>query len=280
MILIDFNGIAVSNAVAMGLEADEDVIRHMILNSIRLHKTNHQMKCGDVVICCDAGNYWRRDDFPAYKHSRKKAMNDGKRDWTELFRIIELVLSEIQDNFPYKVIRIDRCEADDIIGELCAYTQEFGQYEKVMIISGDKDFAQLQQHKNVAQYAPVQRKYIKEENAKQFLDVHILKGDSSDGVPNVLSADNCFVEGTRQTPLRKKILDQLLDDPRSMGEEIYRNIQRNTRLINLAFTPDTLKQEIINTFNEQDPSANKGKVLQYLIDKRCRLLTEIAGDFI
>ena len=280
MILIDYNGIAVSNAVAMGLGVDEDTIRHMILNSIRIHRVKHNAKCGEVVICCDARNYWRRDDFPAYKHSRKKAMSASKLDWTELFRVIEMVLKELEENFPYKVIRIDRCEADDIIGELCEYTQEFGQYEKVMIISGDKDFAQLQKYDNVAQYAPVQRKFIKEDNPKQFLDEHVLKGDTSDGVPNVLSADDCFVEGTRQTPLRKKLFDQLVADPKALGEEVYRNIQRNRRLIDLSETPDSLKKDIINSFTSQDPSANKGKVLNYLIDKRCRLLTEIAGDFI
>jgi hypothetical protein len=280
VILIDYNAIAISNVIATKLQVDENIIRHQILNSIRIHRAKHTAKCGEVVICCDASNYWRKDDFPQYKHSRGKTRDTDKIDWDELFRIIELVLSELRDNFPYKVIRIDRCEADDIIAELCEHTQEFGQYERMMIISGDKDFAQLQKHDNIAQYAPVQRKFIKEDNAKGFLAEHILKGDAADGIPNVLSQDDCFVEGIRQTPLRRKVVDQLLADPNALGEDVYRNIQRNTKLIDLTQIPVSLKEQIINSFNSQQPAANKGKVLNYLIDKQCRLLIESAGDFI
>jgi hypothetical protein len=282
-ILIDYNGVAVAGAISgarYGNDQGEDSIRHSILNSIRTHRAKHVAKCGEVVICCDARNYWRKESFPQYKAKRKQAMDDSKQDWDELFRCIELVLNELQDNFPYKVVRVDRCEADDIIGVLCEQTQDFGKYEQMMIISGDKDFAQLQKYSNVQQYAPVQRKFIKEDNAQEFLAEHILTGDRIDGIPNVLSADNCFVEGTRQTPLRQPVIKKLLADPQSMGPDVARNILRNKRLIDLSETPDPLKREIINNYDSQDASANSGKVLNYLIDKRCRLLTEVAGDFI
>lgn len=52
-------------------------------------------------------------------------------------------------------------EADDIINSLVEYTQEFGNYEKVMIISGDKDFAQLQKYSNVDQYSPITKSLLK-----------------------------------------------------------------------------------------------------------------------
>jgi hypothetical protein len=280
VILIDYSGIAISNVFAMKTQIDEGLIRHQILNSIRGHRAKHVAKYGEVVICADANSYWRRDVFPQYKFKRAGVREASKIDWDTLFPIIELVLKEIEDNFPYKVIRIDKCEADDVIAELCEYTQEFGQYEQVMIISGDKDFAQLQKYDNIAQYAPIQRKFIKEPDAEGFLAEHILKGDSVDGIPNVLSPDNCFVEGTRQTPLRKKAADALLQDPRALGEEIYKNYQRNKELIDLTQMPAPLKEQIINSFNSQDPSANRGKVLNYLIMKQCRLLIESAGDFV
>ena len=108
----------------------------------------------------------------------------------------------------------------------------------------------------------------------------ILRGDTSDGVPNVLSGDNVFVEGIRQTPLRQKLLDQLIENPESEGQEIYRNYLRNKKLIDLNETPDVLKSEIINTFESQDTYDNKGKVFPYLVAKRCKRLIEDIEDFI
>ena len=280
MILIDYNGIAISNIVAMKLDVEENLIRHMILNSIRLHRRKYKDKYGEVVIATDGMKNWRRDAFPYYKAKRKDARKQSSMDWNEVFRIINMVLEEIKENFPYKVVSVDSCEADDIIGTLVNRTQEFGNYENVMIISGDKDFVQLQQYDNVAQYSPVQKKAIKTDNPRlDKLDL-ILSGDTADGVPNVLSADNCLAEGIRQTPLRKKIKEQLMNDPKSMGEEVFRNIQRNDMLINLDRTPNPIKEKIIYTYEQQDPWENKGKVFPYLVEKDCRMLIDEIGDFI
>ena len=280
MILIDYNAIAISNVVAMKMEVDENMIRHMILNSIRMHRTKHKAKYGEIVICCDGGKNWRKDAFPQYKFKRKDARKESKMDWNELFRITNMVQQELKENFPYKVVEVNECEADDIIGVICELTQEFGKYEPIMIISGDKDFAQLQKYDNVAQYAPVQKKFIKTDTPRKQLMELVLKGDTSDGVPNVLSGDNVFVDGIRQTPLRQNKIAELINDPKSMGEEIYRNYLRNKKLIDLSETPESVRKEIIYNYEQQDQWDNKGKVFPYLIDKRCRMLLESVEEFI
>lgn len=281
MIIIDYNAIAISNVVAMKLEVQEDLIRHMILNSIRSHRKRFKQQYGEVVIATDGMKNWRYQAFPQYKHKRKDARKDSDMDWQELFRITNLVLQEIDENFPWKVVRHEQCEADDIISQLVLNTQEFGQYEPVMIISGDKDFAQLQRFSNVAQYSPVQKKMIKEDNPRRQLQELILKGDQSDGVPNVLSGDNVFVDGIRQTPLRSRAIEQLLDNPKSLGEEVYRNYLRNKKLIDLTETPEQIKQEIINIYTSiGDKTDNSKKVMNYLIKKRCKQLIEVVGDFV
>jgi len=280
MIIIDYNGIAITNIVTQKLDPDENLIRHMILNSIRMYRAKFKDKFGEVVITGDAGNNWRYKEFPQYKAARKKNRKTSKMDWNEIFRIINQVREEIRDNMPYKVIHVERCEADDIIGVLAYNTQEFGQHEDVMIISADKDFAQLQKFNNISQYSPMLKKYIKVEHPRKQLLEMILRGDTSDGVPNVLSGDNVFVDEIRQTPLRQKVVDQLIEDPSSQGPEVLRNIQRNRLLIDLQSTPKVLKEEIINTFNGQDKWSNKGKVLPFLIEKRCRRLVDDIGDFI
>jgi len=201
-------------------------------------------------------------------------------DWNELFRITNMVLDELDENFPYKVVRHEKCEADDIIAALCEDTQEFGKGEEVLIVSSDKDFVQLQKYSNIYQYSPMKKRFIVEETPRRQLMELILKGDQADGIPNVLSGDTCFVEGIRQTPLRKKVLDQLINDPKSQGDEIYRNYQRNKKLIDLSETPESVKEEIIYNYEQQDKWDNKKKVFPYLVEKRCRRLLEDVKDFI
>ena len=280
MILIDYNAIAISNVVAMKMDPEENMVRHMILNSIRMHRVKNKAEYGEIVICCDGFKNWRKEAFPQYKHKRKDARKESKMDWNELFRITNLVQQELKDNFPYKVVDVETCEADDVIGVLVEQTQEFGQNENVMIISGDKDFAQLQKYGNVAQYSPVQKKFIKTDTPRKQLMELILKGDTSDGVPNVLSGDNCFVEGIRQTPLRKNVLEELIKDPKSKGEEVYRNYLRNKKLIDLSETPESIKKDIIYKYGQQDKQDLKGNVFPYLVEKRCRLLLENVEDFV
>ena len=280
MILVDYSAIAISNVVTQKLDIEEDLIRHMILNSLRMHRAKHREKFGELVLCIDGSKNWRKEVYPQYKHKRKDARKESKMDWSEVFRIMNMVKEEIKENFPYKVVEVDEVEADDMVGVLCDYTQKFGQYEEVMIISGDKDFAQLQKYKNIYQYSPITRKYIKEPTPRKQLMELILKGDTADGVPNVLSGDNVFVDGERQTPLRRNKIDELTNDPKALGEEVYRNYLRNKKLIDLTETPEPLKEKIIYNYEQQDKTGNKTKVFPYLVEKRCRRLLEDVKDFI
>jgi hypothetical protein len=284
MILIDYNQIALASVIIQKLN-DENMIRHMILNSIRMYNKKYRDDYGQMVICCDGPNTWRREYFPEYKANRKKNRDktDPTMDWNEVFRILNLVRDEISTNLPYKVIQMDGCEADDIIGTLVLETQEFGKDEPVKIISSDKDFIQLQKFKNVSQFSPMQKKEVKDKNPRTYLFSHIMKGDSGDGIPNVKSADNTFVEeGLRQTPVRAKEIEKWLDNSERLSEvmdsEIYRNYQRNKTLIDLTEIPENLSTSIINKFNNTKKPMQM-RVLNYLIKKRCNQLIECVEEF-
>ena len=280
MILLDYNAIAIGNVAVQRLAADEGLIRHMILNSIRMYRQKFHKEYGEMVIVADGMNNWRKEAFPQYKAARRKKRDESTIDWNEVFRIINMVREEIQENFPYKVMHEDGCEADDVIAQLALETQEFGKYEPVMIISADGDFKQLQVHKNIKQFSPLLKKFVVEKNPRLYLKEHILKGDAGDGVPNVLSDDNVFIDGRRQGILSAKKKAALLDDPRALGDEIYRNYQRNQQLIDLTNCPQSVKESIINNFEQQDPWGNRPKVFPYLVQKRCKLLIECVGEFI
>jgi hypothetical protein len=282
MIIIDFNGIALGSIIVQK-HLEEDMIRHMILNTIRMYRSKFHKQYGEVIIAADGANNWRRGAFPQYKANRRKGRDESSFDWNEAFRILNTVRDEIRDHFPYKVIHIEGCEADDVIGTLVENTNEFGNFEDVMIISADKDFAQLQRFSHVAQFSPLTKKFIKEDHARLKLAEHIIKGDAGDGVPNILSDDNVFIEGLRQTPVTAKKMAEImniLDLEDSPQPTWWRNWERNRLLIDLTMTPQHLKDQILENYYAQDPWHNKGKVLPYLINKRCKMLIECIEEFI
>lgn len=281
MVVIDYNGIAISSIITQKLDINEDLIRHVILNTIRMYNKKFRDEYGQVVIACDSRT-WRRDYFPNYKFKRREGREESTMDWTEIFRIINGVTDDIRENFPYKVVSVEGAEADDIIGTLALETQEFGKHEPVMIVSADKDFVQLHKFSNVRQYSPLLKKFVTEKNPRTHLIEHIFKGDSGDGIPNVLSPDNTFADGIRQSPVTKKKIEHWMEHIDNletvMDADTYRNYMRNKKLIDLTETPDPVKQKIINTYEEQNP-AHKTRVLNYLIKKRCKMLIECVGDF-
>ena len=282
MIIFDYNAIALA-AIMANKVVEPNLARHMILNTIRMYRQKFPKKdYGDTIIACDASGNWRKEVFPQYKANRKKSRDASSFDWDAAFEILNEVREELRNNFPYKLIQINGCEADDIIGTLAYNTQEFGQFENVVIISNDHDFAQLQIMDNIKQFGPLQKKFIVEKNPKLKLLTHIFKGDAGDGVPNVLSGDNVFVEGVRQTPLSQKKLDAMIKDLDD-GELLYaaswyRNYQRNQRLVDLKYTPDHLRKEILTAF-EKEPIGKGSLVLPYLINKKCKMLIECASEF-
>ena len=280
MILIDLSQIMVaSTMMSMGKEqsqVDISMVRHMVLNSLRMYRSKYHAEYGELVLCCDGRHSWRRDHFPQYKASRKTSRESDSRDWTQIFECLDTIKSELKEFFPYKYIQIDEAEADDIIGVLARKSGT----EKVMIISGDKDFIQLQVHKNVKQYSPITKKLITTKNPYNYLKEHILRGDSSDGIPNFLSSDNCIVDKIRQKPLSKKKIESWLgESPVDFcNEEQLRNYHRNMKLIDLQFTPLNIVDQINQQF-DVIPQGKRSGLLNYFIERKLNNLIQDIGEF-
>jgi len=280
MIVIDMNQIALANLM-MNMKMnnnktiDENMVRHMILNSIRMYRKEHHNEYGEVVLTWDSKHSWRRDYYPEYKAGRRKNREESNLDWEDIFGTLNKIRNEIKENFPYKYLEVFGAEADDIIGFLCEENRD----EKIMIISGDKDFIQLQKFPNVKQWSPITKKDVNGFNPTTYLKEHILRGDTSDGVPNVLSPDNTFVDGLRQRPLsRKKIQSWLIGGGSDWNDEVKRNFQRNSTLIDLSRTPEELKNQIRLEYNNA-PHGDRSKLLNYFMQNKLKELTENIGEF-
>jgi hypothetical protein len=249
----------------------------MVINTIRSHYVKFKREYGELVIACDNKKYWRKQIFPNYKANRKKAREDSGYDWNVIFDTINLLKSELKLVFPYRVLEIEGAEADDIIATLCKHTRD----QKILIISGDHDFIQLQKYDNVFQYSPIQKKFIKADRpASEILLEHIIKGDKGDGIPNVLSGDDSFVAGERQKPIHSKKLNEWISDPVSMPHDdvFVRNYQRNQKLIDLSKIPLEIENTIINSFNAY-PKKDRSGILDYFIQNRMKNMMEFVEDF-
>jgi 5'-3' exonuclease len=213
VIIVDFSQVMLSNLMMQlgnhtNAQLEENMVRHMALNSLRSYKTKFGDEFGEMIIACDNTNYWRKQLFPYYKANRKKAQEKSELDWKSIFECMNKIRAELKEFFPYRVIDIESAEADDVIATL---VKNADSADKVLILSGDKDFIQLHKYSNIKQYDPVRKKFITHENPDRYLMEHVLKGDSGDGVPNVLSSDNCFVVGERQKPMTQKKIDMYID---------------------------------------------------------------------
>jgi hypothetical protein len=286
MILLDLNQVMISNLMMqpdLVKKIDENLIRHMVLNSIRMYNVKFNQEYGKIIICADDKGYWRRDIFPYYKASRKKDRAKSPYDWNSIFETLNKIREEIKENFPYKVIQVDRTEADDVIGTLC---HTYGKYlnnestERILILSSDKDFMQLQKFANVDQYSPIGKKFLRTSNPHALLKEHIIRGDRGDGIPNILSADSIFVNEERQRPIQEKKLNSWINqEPQDFCDSMMlRNYKRNESLIDLSKIPQEYQDKIIDTY-ENVKENGKEKIFNFFIKNRMRNLMEHIQEF-
>ena len=285
MIIVDLNQVMLSNLLMQlgnhtNAQVEENMVRHMILNSLRSYKVKFGEDYGEMVIACDNTNYWRKQRFPYYKANRKKNIESSELNWKSIFECMNKIRSELKEYFPYRVIDVESAEADDIIATLVSkFGTELNTGDKILILSGDKDFIQLHVYANVEQYDPTRKKWIKHDDPERFLHEHILKGDAGDGIPNVLSPDNVFVVGDRQRPLTARKLEKIMGtDLEEMDTTIARNYSRNANLIDLSFTPEFIREKVMEQFNAQE-GRDRSKLLNYFIANKLRNLTDHLSEF-
>jgi hypothetical protein len=297
MILVDYSQVALANFLSFkaeltrGSEAEIiNLIRHSTLSTLKYYKKKYGQEYGEMVICCDGRKYWRREFFEHYKAGRKKARDASDLNWTLIFDTLSQLRNDLVENFPYRVLHLDRAEADDIIAVLAKYTQENGMVQqglveepqKVLILSSDGDFIQLQQYDNVTQWSPMQKKYIKA-NLRELHEkkiTHIVKA-GDDGIPNILSADDVFVKGERQKPVSAKRLQEFIENGfiACKNDDERRNWHRNSTLVDFNFIPEDIQNSIVDAYLNSKPVKDKMKIMTYLANHRCKLLLEELEDF-
>ncbi len=283
MIIVDLQQVMISNLMMQignhkNAELEESLLRHMILNSIRSYRSKYGDKYGEMIIACDDRGSWRREYFPYYKAHRREAREESEMDWEMIFTSLAKIKLELKENFPYRVIQVERAEADDIIATL---VHKFGpEGSRILILSGDKDFVQLHLYMGVEQYDPVRKKKVTNNNPSRFKAEHIIKGDKGDGVPSILMADNSMVIRERAKPVTQKKLDAWAD---KKPEDFCNGIMlqrwyRNRQMIDLDFVPEDIQKQVLEVY-ESEAGKGRKKLFNYFIEHKLKNLLESIGDF-
>ena len=277
MILIDNNQLIIANVFASmkhhNIE-DETILRHLVVNTYRNYNSKFKEQYGDMIICHDSAHCWRKEYFSLYKANRKASKQKSKHDWDKIFNTMTEIRQEIQDNFPWKNISVPKTEADDIIA---CIAKNSSPMESVLIVSADKDFQQLQKYSNVKQWSPMKQDYLVCKDPEDYLLTHVISGDSSDGVPNILSDDDTFVvDGKRQKPCGKKKIEIFKDrylNENIIDDDVRQNWNRNEKMIDFDNIPSEIQNEIMEEFNKEHTRETKN-IFQYLVDNKLIKLLE------
>jgi hypothetical protein len=279
MIIVDFNQVMISNLMMQlgnhtNVPIEEGLFRHMVINSLRAYKQKFGHEYGEMIIACDDKNYWRKQLFPYYKANRKKTRDASEINWSHVYEIFNKIKQEIKDYFPYRVIQVESAEADDIIATLVR-----SRSEPALILSGDKDFVQLQLDEDVKQYDPVRKKWITHADPRKFLLEHILKGDQGDGIPNILSDDDTFVTDKRQKPLTQKKIDTIYLEGIPIADlPLVKNYSRNQKLVDLSKIPDSIQKQVLDKYYEED-GKDRSKLFNYFMNYKLKNMMEHLGEF-
>jgi len=284
MILLDYSQTVIGSFMAVSRGnpvVEEDLLRHTILNSIRMFRNKFIKDYGEMVICCDDKDNWRKEVFPEYKANRRKNRENDPTDWKTLFELLHEMREELTKYFPYKVMHVDSAEADDIIGVLVAERQNtFAFSRPTLILSSDKDFIQLQKYQGVRQWSPLQKKFVVGDPAESLYDKTI-RGDTGDGVPNILSSDDTLItEGKRQTPVTKKKMElwRGKKPEEFCNEAMLRNYHRNKTMVDLRETPESIRINIVNQYDNQE-AGDRSQLWNYFIDNRLKNLMDVIDEF-
>lgn len=265
-----------------GKEEVKNIIRHVVLSQIQYYNKTYREKYGELVICCDGTNVWRKKVFPQYKANRKKSREQHDINWSLVFEFVNELLSDLYNNFEFRVVKTNESEGDDVIATLVKYYQEnelLASYifrsspQPIMIVSGDHDYCQLHKYGNVEQINPRNHAPVFSDNPEREIMEKILRGDRGDGVPNVLSDDLVFVEGRKSKALRQTQIDKLITEgyEKCDNETIKKNWKRNACLIDFRFIPKSVEKRILEIYHTP-VRGNEVKTYNYLLRNNCNQL--------
>jgi len=290
MLLFDLSGIVTQSCINLHQkskhEVTVDVVRHVAFSSLLYYKKRFSNKFGKPIICADSKPYWREGVFEFYKKNRDAARDKSGIDWEAFSANFKEVQKDIDTYTPYPFIKVRRTEADDSIAILTQ--RAHAQREKIMIVSSDKDMLQLQdKYTGVQQYSPNRKRMLSAKDKDYGLLTHMVKGDTSDGIPNIFSPEDILMfpgTGLRQKSVSQKMLDEVhsLVDPFEwdmLDDDSRYKLKRNMRLIDTDMIPERIETWVLDKYESELAKNKKNNMQACVIKYKLRNLIQSVQDF-
>ena len=264
ILLVAFN-VAKTQAIRdKGSFTDDDVglYYHKVFDSIIAFSREY----GQLIFAEEGRGSldWRRSIFPDYKANRKK--DESYQIFKDHLRDVEEIISY----FPTKSISVNGAEADDVMYALATYFADNG--EEVLVISGDRDMAQLINYSDkIRVYSPTLRMF-REKQPNLILEKSIV-GDPSDNIPGI-------------PRIGIKTFEKALHDRNIWNTKIQPNIdivQKFMQIVDLSKAPAHLKEEAIiqynmKEFNELDPQGIESFMFDHALNEHLSRWPNDLGD--
>lgn len=280
------------------------IFLHMFFNNIKMLKQKFEEDYGDIIFCVDKSS-WRKDIYPQYKEHRKKAREESQIDWKSFYPVIDELIQTLDNDFPFKVIAVNKAEGDDIIAVLA---KTFHKQESVLVVSEDKDMKQLKKY-GINIYKPIQKAFDQSSIADvtQYMQLHILLGDKVDNIPSIkeftelsvdfikyLASQNFYITDVVElsqldifnkfiTEFTNQFPDKLVFKKGNFGEvkatkfleDLHINLEanplykkhydRNNRLISFDYIPTEISDLILEEYNSKNNMYNTNKMRSFFI---------------
>ena len=197
-----------------------EMIRHLVLDTLRFNVVKFKGEYPEIVIAFDDRNYWRRQKAWYYKKRRQIEHEESEWDWDRLNNFLNPVFEEIRQNMPYLGLKVEFAEADDIIAVVTK--KAVGEGRRVLVVSADSDFTQLQKYNGVRQWSPTQKKWVtpKYGSPRNDLRYKNIKGDKKDSIACIKIRNDYIVtkvEGERATAVKSSELEACIVTGKQIG---------------------------------------------------------------
>lgn len=279
MIIYDFSQALYGGVYSLkkNSEINKENLRVYLLSAVlKIHLKFKKEHGKDIVLALDSTS-WRKTVFSNYKHKRKKKREDEEIDWNAVFVIFEEIIQEFEEHLPYKIIKVDGCEGDDLVFVLSKFCEG-----TVVIVGIDKDYEQLQMFDHIKQYNPIKEifmKFDKKETAYNLFSL-ICRGDTSDGICSIINPDDCFVKNIRQKPLREVYIKEAFEAAKKgelkefLGEKVYKRFEENRQLIDARYIPKDIQEKVVDKYINYPKKKNN--LIHYLVEHNLKQFTEDA----
>ncbi len=230
-------------------------------------------ECKDIVCCGDWGSSsYRKELYPEYKANRKEKYENQseaeKEAAAKFFEGLDECYKRLEEEFT--LLRFKNVESDDLMAYTVKKFEESDKYDKIWIISTDRDMCQMLSY-TTSQFAYTSRKEYRMssfydqlgfDTPEEYAIFKAVTGDSGDNIST--AAEDCGPKRTYAIIRGMTHITDLIDVLPIAGKQKYiqrLNAGESKLLLNWELT--NLREYCEIAINHPDPS-NLEKVIELL----------------